>query len=41
MTHRTKPVTIQIADDDLDDRCFTHVAFDVTRLANELRFAEV
>ena len=35
-----KPVTILIADDDPDDRKLTREAFDESKLANDLRFAE-
>ena len=36
----SKPVTILLADDDADDRKLTREAFDESKLANDLRFAE-
>jgi CheY-like chemotaxis protein len=39
MEHR-KPVTILMADDDMDDREFARAAMKENRLANELRFVE-
>ncbi len=40
MTHRAKPITILMADDDADDRQMTKEAFVENRLANDLRFVE-
>ena len=40
MPHRTKPVTILMADDDPDDRALTREAFEAAHLANDLRFVE-
>lgn len=37
---RTKPITILMAEDDLDDRLLTEDAFKESRLANELRFVD-
>src|SRR5687768_7166579 len=39
MEHR-KPVTILMADDDMDDRELARAAMEENRLANELRFVE-
>jgi len=40
MPHRTKTVTILVADDDPDDRTLTREAFDAAHVANDLRFVE-
>jgi two-component system response regulator len=40
MRNRVKPITIQIADDDPDDRQLTKEAFAESHLANDLRFVE-
>lgn len=40
MPHRTKPVTILVADDDPDDRALTLEAFEAAHLANDLKFVE-
>ena len=40
MTHRARPITILMADDDPDDREMTREAFAEYRLANDLRFVE-
>ena len=38
--HRSKPITILMADDDPDDRQLTREAFEENHLANDLRFVE-
>ncbi len=38
--HRSKPITILMADDDADDRLMTKEAFEESQLRNELRFVE-
>jgi len=40
MPHRTKTVTILVADDDPDDRTLTREAFEAAHVANDLRFVE-
>jgi two-component system response regulator len=40
MTRRTTPISILVADDDIDDRMMIQEAFDESRLANELQFVE-
>lgn len=40
MIHEPKPITILMADDDVDDRLMTQDAFEESRIANDLRFVE-
>ena len=40
MKDQTSPITILMADDDLEDRLLTQEAFDENRLASDLRFVE-
>ena len=40
MPHRSKPITIVMADDDPDDRQLTKEAFAESHAANDLRFVE-
>ncbi|MEM9002046.1 MAG: response regulator [Cyanobacteria bacterium P01_F01_bin.86] len=40
MTHRAKPITILVAEDDEDDRLLMQEALEENRLANDLYFVE-
>ncbi len=40
MSRRSTPITILVADDDVDDRMMIEEAFEESRLANEIQFVE-
>ena len=40
MTRQSRPISILVADDDIDDRMMIQEAFEESRLANELQFVE-